>query len=120
MYYGGGNETKVNNQSKPLPYPFVSLYLRGGTDGFALKGGSATSGTLTTMYDGPRPDCAIAGPCSSLEPILGRCRFVACLCIQMGRLSVGYRHVPSAWRSHVPAHEQEGRNHPRDGCSHRT
>lgn len=62
-YYGGGNETKVNNKSQPLPYPFVSLYLRGGTDGMALKGGDATNGPLMTMYDGPRPDCAIAGTC---------------------------------------------------------
>jgi hypothetical protein len=63
MYYGGGNRTKVNKQNKPLPFEFVSLYLRGATDGFMLKGGDATQGTLTTMYDGPRPDCAIAGTC---------------------------------------------------------
>jgi len=63
MYYGGGKETKVNKQNKPLPFPFVSLYLRGAIDGFALKGGDATKGTLMTMYDGPRPDCAIAGTC---------------------------------------------------------
>ena len=47
MYYGGGPQTKVNPQNKPLTHPFVSLYLRGGTNGFALKGGDATSGTLT-------------------------------------------------------------------------
>ena len=63
MYYGGGNRTKVNHQSKPLPFPFVSLYLRGRTDGFMLKGGDATSGEFMTMYDGPRPDCDIAGTC---------------------------------------------------------
>jgi hypothetical protein len=63
MYYGGGNHTKVNNQSKALPFPFVTLYLRGGINSFALKGGDATRGTLMTMYDGPRPDCAIAGTC---------------------------------------------------------
>ena len=54
-YYGGGNATRVNNQSQPLTSEFVSLYLRGRTDGFMLKGGDATAGTLTTMYDGPRP-----------------------------------------------------------------
>jgi hypothetical protein len=37
MYYGGGNQTKVNNQSQPLPHDFVSLMLKGRTDGFALK-----------------------------------------------------------------------------------
>jgi hypothetical protein len=63
MYYGGGNKTKVNKQSKALPFPFVSLYLRGQTDGFVLKGGDATKGALMTMYDGPRPDCTIAGTC---------------------------------------------------------
>lgn len=63
MYYGGGSATKVNNQSKPLPFEFVSLYLRGSTDGFTLKGGDATKGPFTTMYDGPRPDPKIAGTC---------------------------------------------------------
>jgi hypothetical protein len=52
---GGGNATEVNNRSQPLPHEFVSLYLRGRTDGFMLKGGDATKGSLTTMYDGPRP-----------------------------------------------------------------
>ena len=60
MYYGGGNRSKYNPQNKPLIQPFVSLYLRGGADGFALKGGDATKGKLQTMYDGPRPDCKVA------------------------------------------------------------
>merc|ERR1711924_21565 len=34
---------------------FVSLMLKGRTDGFALKGGDATHGNFATMYDGPRP-----------------------------------------------------------------
>ena len=63
MYYGGGNMTKVNPNNKPLTHPFVSLYLRGRVDGFVLKGGDATSGVLQTMYDGPRPDCKLAGTC---------------------------------------------------------
>ena len=61
-YYGGDNATKVNDRSKPLPYP--SLYLGGRPDGYVLKGGDATKGTLDTMYGGPRPDCAIAGTCN--------------------------------------------------------
>jgi hypothetical protein len=68
MYYGGGNETKTNPQSKALPFPFVSLYLRGGTNGFVLKGADATHGALMTMYDGARPDCAIAGTCNRHVP----------------------------------------------------
>ena len=63
MYYGGGNLTKNNPQSAPLTHDFVSLALKGRTDGFALKGGDATAGALATMYDGPRPDRKIAGTC---------------------------------------------------------
>ena len=63
MYMGGGEYTKVNNASIPLPFEFVSLALRGRVDGFALKGGNAREGGFTTMYDGVRPDCAIAGTC---------------------------------------------------------
>ena len=63
----GGNDTKWNKRSKALPFPFVSLYLRGRTEGFVLKGGDATSGALMTMYDGPRPDCDIAGTCHRHE-----------------------------------------------------
>ena len=37
--------------------------LRGGADGFTLKGSDATAGELQTMYDGPRPNCTIAGTC---------------------------------------------------------
>ena len=55
MYYGGGNATTVNEQNIALAFPFVSLSLKGRADGFALKGGDATTGPFTTMYDGPRP-----------------------------------------------------------------
>jgi hypothetical protein len=63
MYYGGGAQTQKNNQSQPLTHDFVSLVLKGRTDGFTIKGGDATSGKQTTMYDGPRPDAQIAGTC---------------------------------------------------------
>ena len=56
MFYGGGNATKLSPTNKPLTSPFVSLHLKGRTDGFALRGADATSGRLETMYDGPRPD----------------------------------------------------------------
>lgn len=55
MYYGGGNVTIKNEDNKPLRHDFVSLMLKGRTDGFQLKGGDATSGLFATMYDGPRP-----------------------------------------------------------------
>ena len=63
MYYGGGASTKVNNQSTPLTSDFVSLSVKGRTDGFVIKGGNAVEGELKTMYDGPRPDRTIAGSC---------------------------------------------------------
>jgi len=63
MYYGGGNATKINDQSKALTSEFVSLSLRGRSDGFSLKGADATKGKLTTMYDGVRPDPAIGKTC---------------------------------------------------------
>lgn len=64
MYYGGGSVTKDNPASKPLTSDFVGLTLKGRTDGFALKGGDATTGKLQTMYDGPRPNRDVAGHCS--------------------------------------------------------
>jgi hypothetical protein len=63
MYYGGGNMTKNNPGSLPLTHDFVSLTLKGRTDGFDLKGGDATQGKQMTMYSGPRPDRTIAGTC---------------------------------------------------------
>eukprot|EP01052_Picozoa_sp_SAG31_P036078 SAG31_NODE_4448_length_3222_cov_34.014089_1_plen_113_part_00 len=47
----------------PLTSEFVSLHLKGRSDGFALKGGDATKGSFTTMYDGLRPDHKIAKTC---------------------------------------------------------
>jgi len=55
MYYGGGNVSVVNNGSQPLTSEFVSLGLKGRSDGFTIMGGDATAGTFATMYDGPRP-----------------------------------------------------------------
>lgn len=45
----------VNNNNTRLTMPFVTAMIKGGTNGFAIKGGDATTGNLTTMYDGPRP-----------------------------------------------------------------
>lgn len=63
MYYGGGKYTKKNDHSQSLTHDFVSLALKGRTDGFDLKGGDATQGTLATQYSGPRPNRTIAGTC---------------------------------------------------------
>ena len=77
MYYSGGTQTVVNNNSIALPFPFVTAYLRGRTDGFALKGGDATKGTLTTMYDGPRPFVGV-DPKRHYQPCVSSARAQAC------------------------------------------
>jgi hypothetical protein len=53
--YGGGQLGNVNERNKPLRHDFVSLMLKGRHDGFMLKGGDASRGKLSTMYNGPRP-----------------------------------------------------------------
>ena len=63
MYFGGGNVTKKNPGNKPLTSPFVALHLKGRTDGFALKGGDATSKeAFVTQYDGARPIAGVSNP----------------------------------------------------------
>ena len=62
MYYGGGNLTVNATTNEAVPFPFVTAYLRGRTDGFMLKGGDATQGALKTMYDGPRPFVGMVPP----------------------------------------------------------
>ena len=51
--WAGENRTTLSNT--PLTHPFVFAMVKGGTNGFALKGGDATTGALSLMYDGPRP-----------------------------------------------------------------
>ena len=54
---------QVNPKNTPLTSDFVSLHLKGRTDGFALKGGDATKkGAWRTMYDGPRPIKGVSNP----------------------------------------------------------
>eukprot|EP01084_Bolivina_argentea_P109865 196281_1 len=50
-----GNE-KVNSNNTPLTSDYVFAMVKGGTNGFALKGGDANGGSLKVMYDGARPD----------------------------------------------------------------
>jgi hypothetical protein len=50
-----GNNT-VNPGNTPLDADFVTLMVKGGNSGFALKGGDATKGQLDTKFDGARPN----------------------------------------------------------------
>ena len=46
--YGEGNNTGLETE-------FLTAMTKGGTDGFAVKGGDAAAGPLKLMFDGPRP-----------------------------------------------------------------
>jgi len=58
----GSGRVHLNSKGQSLAYPFVTALLKnnkaGATTGgpFTIKGGNAQSGTLTTMWDGARPD----------------------------------------------------------------
>ena len=45
----------VNTQNVPIIADFVFAMLKGGENGFALKGGDANGASLKSLYDGPRP-----------------------------------------------------------------
>jgi len=50
---GGSNPNLI-----PLPFPFVTAMVKGGENGFAIKGANAGGGSgaaLVKMWDGPRP-----------------------------------------------------------------
>jgi hypothetical protein len=51
-----------NPANTPLTSAFVTAMVKGRAGGFAVKGGNAQSGTLTTMYDGARPSAAGYNP----------------------------------------------------------
>jgi non-reducing end alpha-L-arabinofuranosidase len=53
--YSGGSQTWNPNQ-RALTSPYVTAMLKNnGTTRFAIKGGNAQTGNLTTMWDGPLP-----------------------------------------------------------------
>lgn len=67
--WAGDNKTNPNNQ--PITTEYVTAMLKGGVNGFALKGNDATVGTLQTMYDGPRPTGGWTTPKKQGAIILG-------------------------------------------------
>jgi hypothetical protein len=50
-----GQSTATNNNNTPQTSTYVTALVTGRSGSFALKGGNAQSGTLTTLYDGSRP-----------------------------------------------------------------
>ena len=50
-----GNET-VNPNAPSITFEYVTAMVKGGSNGFAIKSGDATQGTLSKQYDGPRPN----------------------------------------------------------------
>jgi non-reducing end alpha-L-arabinofuranosidase len=56
LWAGGGTEPQKGvSTNMPLTGNYVTAMVVGRSGTFALKGGNAQSGTLTTMYDGARP-----------------------------------------------------------------
>jgi len=51
--YAGG--TLVNNNNISVPFDYVTAIVKGKAGGFAIKGGNAQNGKLTTFYEGARP-----------------------------------------------------------------
>ena len=50
-----GTNGAIAPNSASFTQPFVTAMVKGGSSGFALKGGDATEGALATLYDGARP-----------------------------------------------------------------
>jgi hypothetical protein len=50
-----GRTTGTNTSNVPQTADYVTAIVKGKMGGFALKGGNAQSGALTTMFDGARP-----------------------------------------------------------------
>ena len=48
-----GNEKAMPQE--PIVADYVTAFVKGKQNGFALKGADSTAGPLKTLYDGPRP-----------------------------------------------------------------
>jgi len=66
--FAGGAE--VNNNNTPLPLDYVTAMVKGGPNEFAIKGGNAQKGTITTMYSGARPTKAGYNPMTKQGAII--------------------------------------------------
>ena len=55
LYACSSKDCSNNTYVPALSSEFVTAMVKGGEHGFAIKGGDATKGSLTTQYDGPRP-----------------------------------------------------------------
>lgn len=47
---------RENDNNTAITTEYVTAMVKGGVNGFALKGGDATQGKLKTMYEGARPN----------------------------------------------------------------
>ena len=87
----GANTT--TSGAAPVVHEFVVAALKGRPGGFALKGGDAQKGPLTTLYEGERPSTKVApGPYNPMKKQvsygrggpasrhLGVCLCLFCLC----------------------------------------
>jgi hypothetical protein len=51
----GGQSFSLNPNNVSLNYEYVTAMVKGKAGAFAIKGGNSQSGSLQTMYEGPRP-----------------------------------------------------------------
>jgi len=51
--WAGNQHAQPSNPS--ITYEYVTAMVKGGSNGFGLKGGDATEGMLNTLYAGARP-----------------------------------------------------------------
>jgi non-reducing end alpha-L-arabinofuranosidase len=64
--FGGGNGNNPNNAGNKSTF-VTALVKNNGTSTYAIKGGNADSGGLTTWYSGSLPTAAIS-PCTRRAP----------------------------------------------------
>jgi hypothetical protein len=57
-----GQSLSRNDSNTPLAHDYVTAIIKGRAGHFALRGGNAQAGALTTMYDGARPTTAGYNP----------------------------------------------------------
>ncbi|EME48329.1 glycoside hydrolase family 54 protein [Dothistroma septosporum NZE10] len=59
-----GENIKQNPADPTVTYRFLTATLKGSADKWAIKGGNAASGGLSSYYNGPRPDASGYNPMS--------------------------------------------------------
>ena len=65
-----GSNQHLNARDKTIDYRFVTAIVKGKPNHWSIRGGDATSGKLSTFYNGPRPSVAGYNPMSKEGAII--------------------------------------------------